>query len=306
MEATIFDSMMRGEWAKAMDAAYPPALAEVSRFLQILTATQRRERQTWMSPAPGASKYTGERHFAMLDHSLSEVEMEEYDSGFRVLNRDIKDSNIALWKNKPAEMVARVRQYRTEQALAYIKNAKTYVSFEGSSSQYQAASTHTVGTGDNLIGTTCAGGSALNIVAMYVGGAVKPFIWYDREAPKLDSDAGTKMSSKNKYTDHWVDGEGAVAPGFWWDFIYNDLTGTPTAAEFKTMLNEFQTAFRSFTYPDGKYIHQYTQFDKNTLLLAVPPAIEGIAEQVRDESMISLTSNRWVNRFDFIVTHELD
>lgn len=304
-KASVFDSVFRVEFAKGMQALYPPAIARIMSFTDILSAVQRIERQAYLSPVSAATKSVNARNYQMLDHSLSKVEMAEYDGGFVIRNRDMRDTKVETWSKKPAELVARCQQYRVTEILDKVADAQTELSFEGISAQYQAANSHLVGTGDNLIASTTTSGTATNIAAIYTGGLVKPLQWYDRQSPKLDSDAGTKQASWNKETKWWVDGEGAAAYGFWWDFVYNVMANAPTVAEFKTMVGDFLAAFRSFKTPDSEYVHEQTEFSKPNLVLVIPPHIETIARQVRDNTMISLTSNEYANSFDFVVTNKM-
>lgn len=303
-KVSLFSRMMHDNFNRALRATTPADVTNAMRAGQVLPADGRKVYQAWLAPLADPAQFTGARAYQQLDHRLSEIEMVPYYDAFRLSLRDLRDSAINLWDGVSAELVKRCQLYAVKRLNAIAAAAASTLSFEGVAAQYMAANTHTVGSGDNLIATTCAAGSAATIIALHIGGPIKPLIWYNRQDPKLDEN-DEKDKSENGETRFWCDFEGAAAPGFWWDLVDDVCTGLPTVAEFQTALGEIQAAFRTFTYPGGDYVHELTQFNKSTLLLMIPSRLEAVAKRVRDNATIASSDNEWAGTFDYQINTNL-
>jgi hypothetical protein len=304
-ELTIYSKNVRADFNAALRAAVPPNVSNAMRMGQVIAAPGARKiSQAWLAPLADPAQFDGVRHFQTLDHSLAEIDAVPYDIGNRALIRDIGDSTVPLWTGVGAEMVKRTKIYPIKRMNAIAAAAASTLSFEGTAAQYQAANAHTVGSGDNLIATTCAAGAAKTVVANFIGGSIKPLIWYNKKDPVMgENDAADQ--SESGWMKQWVDFEGVAGFGFWWDMVMDIFSGTPTVAEFQTGLGEILAAFRTFAYSSGDYIHELTEFNKSSLLLMIPSSLEAIAKRVRDNATIASSDNEYAGTFDYIINTNL-
>lgn len=304
-DPTVWDTMYRGEFAKALQGATHPEIAAIMDLVANMPASGRIVRNAWMTPVPGMREFVRPREFGMMDYIKSQTEMKGYDGGIQMSKEDMDDEQMGLWKGKPAELFKECQFHRMELMLDLIAAGDASVNFEGVAAQYQYANSHVIGTGDNLLTGTGAGAGTPQTIWVFTAGSLKPLIWYDRESPKMDSNAGTKQAAEDRVTKWWVDYRGRAYFGFWWDFIQDTLNGVPTVAELQTVIAAVIAAFRSFQNPNGRYIHEQTVFSKANLMAFINPSCESVFRTVRDNKLISLTDNEYVNAFDFRVTNKL-
>jgi phage major head subunit gpT-like protein len=302
---SIYSRNVRADFNTALHSGIPADVSNAMRAGQVIQAPgARKVNQAWLTPLSDPAQFDGTRHYQQLDHRLSELEVVPYDISHKVRIRDVEDSAVPLWTGVGAEMVRRTRIYPIKRMNAVAAAAASTLSFEGVAAQYMAASTHTVGSGDNLIATTCAAGVSATIIALYIGGPIKPLLWYEKKQPLMgENDSADR--SESGWAKEWVDFEGVAGPGFWWDMVDNVCTGLPTVAEFQTALGEIIAAFRSFTYPGGDYVHELSVFGGKTLLLMIPSRLEAIARRVREDATIASSDNEYAGSFDFMVNTNL-
>ncbi len=283
--ADAFDEMVRGEYARAMQSEMPADIANVMEIVATLSATGRNVNQNWMTPVPDPEDITGGKGnekipFGLLDVQNTAIRMRKFAHGFQVNEDDLDDDGLSLFAGKPAELVARSQRGVVKTILDFIANARAEVSFEGTTTQFQAANSHEVGTGDNLRVGTTADGTGETIAAVFLRGPLKPLIWYDRKRPQLQTNVGTPEANKAGIAQWWSKYRGAPAFGFWWDFVFVDVQGIPTTSEFKTILSDIKSAFRSFQLLDDSFVHEQTKFGADNLALILSPNLEDAVDQV--------------------------
>lgn len=289
--ANVFDAVFRGEYARAMQSALPAEIANVMRIAGILPATGRTENQNWMTAVPdpvdlSAGGKDEKIPYGLLDVQNTVIPMRDYAHGFRVKNNDMKDDRLSLYTGKPAELVNRSSRGITQTLLDAVRDARSFVSFEGVKTQFQAADSHTVGTGDNLIVGTTADATKETMAVLYIAGDIKPLLWYERENPKMSTNAGSFQADEDGHTKWLSRFRGAAAFGFWWDFVFVDMQGIPTIAEFQTILNNVKAQFRSFQLLDDSFVHEQTQFNSDNLVIVVSPNLENVVTQVLSQSLV--------------------
>ncbi len=304
---TVFDTMFRAEFNRVIAGKLPPAIARIMALAQVLSSTKRKERQSFMEPLDAWVEMTGkETDFAnqILSHIDHEIIMREFGGSFQVLNTDMEDEQLSQFRNKPAELVRRGRQKASKELLRIAATADAVENWEGGG-QFHAANSHIIGTGDNLLASTGAGSGTPHMVSMILDSGLKPLLWYDRKAPQMSSDVGTHQAKRNQYTE-WIGSmRGAPAFGWWWDFIYDEMTGIPTAAEFQTALEAHENQFRTFQDQSGEFINEQVELTSENWVVLVRPEVSGIANQVRSNDLISLNSNRFAGRFQVMVSNDL-
>lgn len=286
----IFTTAMRTEFELAYQPTAEPAPWE--RFVQTVPSSARIEHYTWMSPSPGLAKYQKHRRYGKIDAVRYSVENSEFDAGFEVLLRDIKDDQTGGYLLKPKELAARAKLFPGRWCIKHLAAGASRACFDGSNF---FADSHTIGTGDNNLTATGSANSdsvGYKIAALYTGGPLKPLLWQQRMAPDFQTTAGTPQSAEAKVVRYWIDMEGEAAYGYWWDAVLMTITNLPTVTEFQSALGDIVAAFRGFILPkaltsdDGEYIHEQTDFNAGNLVLVGAPKLERIAAQALNQDWI--------------------
>jgi phage major head subunit gpT-like protein len=279
----IFSTKMRTEFQKAYQATADPAKYE--RFTQIIDSTARIEHYTWMSPSPGIARYQGHRRFGKIDVVRYTVENLEFDAAFEVLRRDIEDDQTGGYEIKPRELGERARKFPGRWVLKQAALGTSTACFDGTNF---FANSHTIGIGDNLMAGTGTGNSdglSYKMILFHHGGPLKPLIYQNRKPPEFRTDAGSPGSDLAKMVRYWIDMEGQMAFGYWWDAIHWTWTNRPNVVDMGDAFRQLIAQFRGYQLPksltseDGEYIHEQTDFSSANLTLAVTPALEQIAKQ---------------------------
>jgi len=313
----IFTTRMRTEFQIAYAATAKPAKWE--RFTQIIPSDARIEHYTWMSPSPGLALYQGYRRFAKLDVIKYSVENLEYDAGFEVMLRDIKDDMTGGYSIKPQELAARAKLFPGRLSLKALALGTSKLCFDGTAF---FANSHTIGTGDNLLtgtGTGNSDGLTYRMVLLHNGGTLKPLICQTRMAPEFRTDAGTPQSDLAKVAKYWIDTELAACYGYWWDAIHYTWTNRPSLTDMHTAYGDIVTAMRGFVLPkslsseDGEYMHEQTEFNSDAMTLVVTPALERVAFQsINAETVPAIVgaigvanNNLWKGFADVVTTNFL-
>lgn len=290
-KVSIFTNAMRSEFINAYETVADPAPFE--KFTQIIPSDARIEHYAWMSPSPGMAQWRGHRRFGKINSIRYSVENKEFDSSFSVLLRDIEDEKVGGYKLKAAELSDRAKAFPGRWALKGVGTAGQTgtACFDGSNFY---ADSHNLGSGDNNLTFDGGGNDGVShrLYAFHTGGRLKPILWQNRKPPKFMTDAGSDASSKRKQVDYWIDMEGEMAFGYWWDSVYVAITDTPTITEMHTIFANIENAFRGFTLPkaltsdDGEYPHEQTQFSSKNLCLVGTPKLGPILRQALNSEWV--------------------
>lgn len=287
---SIFSTKMRSEFQVAYQAT--AEIAKYEKFTQTIPSTARIENYTWMSPSPGIARYQGHRRFGKIDVVKYTIENLEFDAAFEVLRRDIEDDQTGGYELKPRELGERARKFPGRWVLKNMALGTSLACFDGSAF---FANSHVIGTGDNLLtgtGTANSDSAAYKMVMLHSGGTLKPLIYQQRKPPAFRTDAGTPGSDMAKMVRYWIDMEGAMAFGYWWDAVHWTWTNLPSPTDMHDSFRQIIAAFRGFQLPkslsseDGEYIHEQTDFSQTNLTLVVTPALEQIAKQAVNSEWI--------------------
>lgn len=291
-KVSIFTTAMKANFINAYIATAKPAMWE--KIVEIIPSTARIEHYTWMSPTPGMSKYRGHRRYGKIDTIKYSVENLEFDDAFEVLLRDIDDDQVGGYTRKAPELAERAKKFPGRWAMQHLAAGSSRPGFDGTSF---FATTHSIGTGNNLLTATGSGNSdglTYKVAALYTGSGLKPILYQQRKAPDLETNAGTPQSKEAKMVRYWIDMEGEAAYGYWWDAVQLSFTNLPTIPEFQTALGTISSAFRSFVLPkgldtdDGEYIHEQEVFSAENMTIVGPPTLERIATQALNEMWIPM------------------
>lgn len=309
---SILTTSMRTEFNIAYEATAKPAAWK--DYTQIIPSTARIEHYTWMSPSPGLALYAGHRRYGKVDTVRYSVENREFDAGFEVLMRDIRDDQTGGYMQKPKELAERAKLFPGRWVIKHLAAGQSRTCFDGTSF---FADTHTIGTGDNLLsatGTKNSDGLVYKIAFLFTGGALKPLLWQNRMGPDFETTGGTPQSKEAKTVRYWIDMEGEAAYGYWWDSVLTLCTNLPLVTEIHDIMQNAFTAFRSFQLPkslnseDGEYIHEQETFSQENMVIVGSTALEPIFKQALNQEWIPqsvgsstvATTNLWQGSARFV------
>lgn len=203
---SILTTSLRTEFQLAFEAVAKPAPWE--QYTQVIPSTARIEHYTWMSPSPGLNLYAGHRRYGKVTTVRYSVENLEFDVGFEVSMRDVKDDQTGGYVQIPKQLGHRAALFPGRWTIKHLAAGASRACFDGTNF---FADSHTIGTGDNLLTHTCTGtsdGATYKIAAMFTGGALKPLLWQNRMGPELGTTSGTPQAKEAKTLRYWIDMEG--------------------------------------------------------------------------------------------------
>lgn len=310
-----------------MQAVAKPA--PYRQFSMIWNSTARFENYPWMTPAPGISRYAGNRRAASLDQIKYTIENLEYDATLSVPTRDIEDDLVGGYPIRMKDISEKAKEpFESRLAVATLQAGTTGTAFDGTAF---FATSHNLGGagavpsgftgGGNRLKFTAASGDTLThafILMVTNNGVVKPIVYQKRKAPVFRTDAGTEMSYKAKIADYWIDLEAAAGYGYWWDAIRVDITNTPTLIELFQCIDAARQQMRTFTLPIAlatdpvEYVHEQTQFTPDSSIIACSIGLEQMFNHLLYEDRVGvsvpgsnagITSNIYFKQFALMTSN---
>jgi phage major head subunit gpT-like protein len=283
----LFTAAMQSKFINAYEAT--AEVAPIEKALEVLPSSARIENYAWLSPTPAIAQYKGHRRFGNIGGINYRVENLEYDASFEVLMRDVEDDQVGGYMKKPAELAEKAKKFPNRLALTALSANSTC--FDGTAF---FADSHTIGSGDNNLAKDCASNDGVThyLYALVVNKAIKPLVYQDRKPPRMETDADTKEALKTKVARYWVDMEGAIAYGHWWDAVKVTITDTPTVTEVQSIFADVETALRGFTLPKNltadaaEYPNEQLEFTPNNVLFCCSTKIANLVRTVLQSDTI--------------------
>jgi phage major head subunit gpT-like protein len=295
---SIYTVAMNGAFLNGYDAIAetPP----IQQALTIVPSKSKVETYPWMFPPPLMHEWQGYRNYAQLGETKYRVPNVTYTAEFKALEEDITDDQVGGFKLQAAALGRGAKEWQYIQPQVTLAAGQTTTCFDGSNF---FASSHTVGTGDNIVTGTGSGSAATHAMVVLITSnrSVKPLLWQSREGPDFRSDIGSIEADKAREVRWWADMRGAAAFGFWWDAVLVKWTATPTVSDMLTTLATVNGRLRTFKYPKNlasdvnQYIHGQTSFTKSNVLIVCSSLIENTVRQALTLSLISQTENYFMN-----------
>ena len=322
MDINIFTAALRTEFIKSMDAV-PEGELNWKKYTQVIPSTARIENYPWMAPPPRLSRYLGHRRYTQLDQIKYTVANVEYDAGLTVSTRDVDDDQVGGYMIRVGELGAEAAQFPgiavVRDALA---NAGSLPCFDGSNF---FATSHNVGTYPSAPAGFGGGGNALTFTSTNTSDAatykmiflihknkLKPLLWQNRKAPKINTTAGTPQSIEAKEAHYFIDMEGAPAFGYWWDALQITITNTPSINDMFTCFDAAYKTFYQFALPAALttdptlYVHQGLQFTSENCTILCSTGLFALLRHALYEDRVGvsvanstsgITSNIYYNNF---------
>jgi phage major head subunit gpT-like protein len=276
---------------------FMPEQAPIDVAITDVPSKGRVENYPWMFPPPLFHQWKGYRQYAKLGNTNYRVPNVTWTAEFEVLWEDLEDDQVDGFKRQAANLAIGARNWRGIESLINLSNGQSVACFDGSNF---FASSHTIGSGNNVVSGTAAGSDGVThaMACLVVANTmVKPLLWQLREGPDFDTDMGEKEARKTRKVHWWSDMRGAPAFGFWWDAVLVKWANTPTVAEVQTTFGAVNAAFRQFTYPKNLasdpnlYPHGQTEFTDKTLVAVCSSKIDHLVRQALTLSLIGSTEN---------------
>lgn len=291
----IYTQALNAAFIKGFDAVPEPPPIEAA--LTEVPSHGRIENYPWMFPPPLLHQWKGYRQYAKLGETNYRVPNMTYTAEFECDQEDLDDDQVGGFKLQASNMGASARVWKGIQVQQTLALGQTTTCFDGTNF---FASSHTVGTGNNIVtGTAAASDGVTHAMAclVYANSFVKPLLWQNREEVNFKTDMGSLEADKVRKVHWWSDLRGAAAFGFWWDAILVKWANTPTVAEVQTTIGNVNKTFRGFTYPKNLasdpnyYPHGQREFNEKSVMFVCSTGLEHIVRQALTLSLVAQTEN---------------
>ncbi len=295
----LYTQALNTAFIRSYEAVADPA--PIDDAITIVPSKGRVENYPWLYPPPLMHQWKGYRQYAKLAETQYRVPNLTYTAEFECAEEDLDDDQVEGFKLQAAAMAKGAKEWQGIQSLVTLAAGQTTLCFDGTNF---FASSHTVGTGNNIVTGTASGTDGVThamAVLVLRNKLVKPLLWQNRQAADFKTDAGSLESDKVRMVKWWADLRGAAAFGFWWDAILVKFANTPTVADMQTTLGTVNARFRGFTYPKNlaSDVNQYPQgqieFNDKNVMLVCSSLIDHIVRQALTLSLIAQTENFYRN-----------
>jgi phage major head subunit gpT-like protein len=320
VDVTAFTAMARAEFMQGKLAADTrPMPAAFESFVTTLPSTVRVETHTYMSNLPRLREFKGYSPGHRITSTPYTVENKEYRIGpVTVRKTDLDDEQTGGYLLTVKGLPDQGKKDIGFRILDKIAAGATDLCFDGSA---MFASSHTVGSGNNLMTANNAGNDGVThyIIALNLTNpTIKPLIFQDRESlSNLMTDADTPQAMKQKEFEYWCDCRFGLAYGFWWDAIKLTITDTPSLTELQGHVRDIINRFRTFTIQTGAdtdtamYTHEGWVPEANNFTLLCNMGLGELLSTIQTEPLIAAgvsgatITNQYKGRFTTIPTSAL-
>lgn len=276
-KVSALTATLKSEFWRAWQETAKPAPWEA--FTTIIPSTTRIENYINATPVPGMTEWMGHRNYGKIDSFIYSIRNKTYHNGFAAALEDVEDDQVGFLMSKPKELAIRAKKFPGRAVLKLLSAGASTLGFDGTNF---FSGSHSFGTGNNsLTYTTADAGTSspthtnvYKLCALYFGDDVlKPLIWQMRQAPDLETNAGSPQSKESRQIRWWCDLRGAPAFAYWWNACLMQITGKPNVAEMHDIFQAFENAFRVFTLPqtisteDSERPHEQSEFSAENLML---------------------------------------
>jgi phage major head subunit gpT-like protein len=200
--------------------------------------------------------------------------------------------------------------------LATLGNGTTNTCFDGTN---MFASSHTVGTGNNSMTATSAGGDGIThkLIVCITDNPAKPLLFQNREPLSQLNDNGSPEALLQREYLYWADTRFGVSCAAWFVTCYMAITNTPTLTELTTDILAMFNRLRTFTLPPGSavddslYFHEGWTPAANNCTILCNLQMATLLETIRDSALIAsgtsggVVTNYLQNKFRVVPTSAL-
>lgn len=318
VDVSAFSALARAEFANQLMAAYArPYPADIDSLVDEWPSKVAVETYSFMANIPRLRVYKRDSAAVQLVADKWTVPNVTYRAGPVVVQKEtLDDDQIGGYLKAIAAMPAGAQKDIKYKLLAVLAGGTTNTCFDGTA---MFASSHTIGTGNNLMTEDNASNDGIThkIIAVITDGPARPVLFQNREPLANLQDNGTPQAMEAREFRYWADTRFGVSCAAWFTSVLNTITDTPTLPELTTILLRMFNRLRTFTLPKGSdvddalYFHEGWVPDASNLVLLCNLQMATLLETIRDSALIAsgtgggVVSNYLANKFKVVPTSAL-
>ncbi len=318
VEVSAFTAMAKAQFQNQLIDAYArPYPADIDDLVDEYPSTVAVETYPYMTNIPRLRVFKRDSPAVQLAANKWQVQNVTYRGGPIVVQKEsLDDDQIGGYLKSIAAMPAGLQKDIKYKVLATLAGGASNTCFDGTN---MFATSHTVGTGNNLMTENNASNDAVThkILAVITDGPAKPVLFQNREPLKDLNNNGTPDAMEQREFRYWADTRFGVACAAWFTAILDTITDTPTLPELTSILLGIFNRFRTFTLPKGSdvddslYFHEGWTPASNNLTLLCNLQLATLLETIRDSALIAsgtsggVVTNYLQNKFKVIPTSAL-
>ncbi len=318
VEVSAFTAMAKAQFQNQLIEAFArPYPADIDNLVDEYPSTVAVETYPYMTNIPRLRVFKRDSPAVQLAADKWQVQNVTYRGGPIVVQKEsLDDDQIGGYLKAIAAMPAGLQKDIKYKILATLAGGSSNTCFDGTN---MFASSHTVGTGNNLMTENNASNDAVThkILAVITDGPAKPVLFQNREPLKDLNNNGTPDAMEQREFRYWSDTRFGVACAAWFTAILDTITDTPTLPELTAILLGIFNRFRTFTLPvgnavdDALYFHEGWTPASNNLTLLCNLQLATLLETIRDSALIAsgtsggVVTNYLQSKFKVIPTSAL-
>ncbi len=318
VSVSAFSALARGEFQTKLMAAYArPYPADIDALVDEWSSSVAVETYPYMTNIPRLRVFKRDSPVVQLIADKWTVPNVTYRAGPVVVQKEtLDDDQVGGYLKAIAAMPAGAQKDIKYKILSTLANGATNLCFDGTA---MFATSHTIGSGNNLMTATSASGDAVThkIITVITDNPARPVLFQNREPLSELVDNGSPQAMEAREYRYWSDTRFGVACAAWFSSALLTVTNTPTLTELSTNILSMFNRLRTFTLPKGAdvddalYFHEgFTPSSANVTLLC-NLQLATLLETVRDSALIAsgtgggVVTNYLFNKFKVIPTSAL-
>jgi phage major head subunit gpT-like protein len=318
VDVSAFSALAKAEFQNQLMAVYAkPYPAEISQLVDEYPSTTAVETYPYMTNIPRLRVFKRDSPAVQLAADKWTVANVTYRCGPVVVQKEtLDDDQVGGYLRAISALPMGAQKDIKYKILATLAGGATNTCFDGTA---MFASSHTIGTGNNLMTADNASNDGIThkIIAVVNDGPAKPVLFQNRESLKDLMDNYTPQALKAREFEYWADTRFGVACAAWFTSVLMTITDTPTLPELTTIVLSMFNRLRTFTLPKGSDTDDALYFwegftpSSESVTLLCNLQLATLLETIRDSALIAsgtgggVVTNYLFNKFKVIPTSAL-
>jgi phage major head subunit gpT-like protein len=318
IDVSAFTPMAKQEFQNQLLEAYArPIPADIDELVDEYPSTSAVETYPYMTNIPRLRVFRRDSPAVQLAADKWQVANVTYRAGPIVVQKETLDDDQVGGHLKAIAALPKGAQKDIKyKVLATLAGGSSTTCFDGTS---MFASSHTVGTGNNLMTDNNASNDGVThkIIAVITEGPAKPVLFQNREPLKNLQDNISPQAMEQREYRYWADTRFGVTCAAWFTAVLDTITDTPTLPELTTIILGMFNRLRTFYLPKGNdvddpiYFHEGWTPASNNCTLLCNLQLATLLETIRDSALIAsgtgggVITNYLQNKFKVLPTSAL-
>jgi phage major head subunit gpT-like protein len=318
VDVNAFSALARAEFNNQLLGAYAhPYPADINSLVDEWPSKVAVETYAYMTNIPRLRVFKRDSPAVQMVADKWTVPNVTYRAGPVVVQKEtLDDDQIGGYLRSIAALPQGAQKDIKYKILNVFANGDSNTCFDGTN---MFASSHTVGSGNNLMTATSASSDAVThkIIAVITDGPAKPVLFQNREPLKDLQDNGTPQAMEAREFRYWADTRFGVSCAAWFTAVKLTITNTPTLTELTTDILSMFNRLRTFTLPRGADVDDPLYFwegwtpEGSNVTLLCNLQLATLLETIRDSALIAsgtgggVVTNYLANKFKVIPTSAL-